>query len=74
MLIFLVCTVLRDHIDVRPLLPPEAMVKSTVQADAKGQVWVLGLTAAGGGGRVGAVCMVCAGARNHVEAHDPCFH
>lgn len=51
MLLSLVCTALRGHTDVRPTLPPEAMVRSTVRAAAKGQVWVLGLTAAGG--RVG---------------------
>lgn len=73
MLVSLVCTALRGHIDVRPALPSEAMVMSTVLAAAKGQVWVLGLTAAGG--RVGwGQCLVCAVARSHVEAHDLCFH
>lgn len=48
MLISLVSVALRGHTDVRPALPPEAVVMSTVRAAAKGQVWVLGLTAAGG--------------------------
>lgn len=73
MLISLVSVALRGHIDVRPALPPEAMVMSTVRAAAKGQVWVPWPYCGRGSGRVGAVFVVRAVARNHVDAHDPCF-